>query len=65
MTVRNFGRSEAIFAFISAPSASSGLGGGAVRVATLTPIARKSSSCPAGEQMQSNRADFWEAFVKE
>jgi hypothetical protein len=54
-----------VLAIISASAALSGLGGGVVRVATGTPIARKSSSCPAGEQMQSNRAGFWEAFVKE
>jgi hypothetical protein len=64
ISVRYFGRSAIIFAFISASAALSGLGGGVVRVATGTPTARKNSSCPAGEQMQSNRAGFWEAFVK-
>jgi len=65
ISVRYFGRSAMAFAIIAAAAALSSLGGGIVRVATGTPTARNNSSCPAGEQMQSNRAGSLEAFVKE
>jgi len=35
----------------------SSFGGAVVRVATATPTCAKNSSCPAGEQMHSRRAD--------
>jgi hypothetical protein len=65
ISVRNFGRSAATFAFIAVSAALSGLGAGVVRVVTGTSTARKNSSCPAGEQMHSNRAGSLEAFVKQ
>ena len=65
ISVRYFGRSAIVLAILSASAALPGLGGGVVRVATGTPSARNNSSCPAGEQMQSNRAGSLEAFVKE
>ena len=46
-SVRIRGASASTFAVSSACSASVGLGGGAVRLATGRPMARKNCSCPA------------------
>ena len=63
-SVRYLAKSAGAFAFIAAAAAGSGLGGGVVRVATGTPTTAKRSSCPAGEQMQSNRAAWLVTFLK-
>jgi len=54
-----------IFVIIAACVALSGLGAGVVRPVNGTPTAKKSSSCPAGEQMHSNHAGCREVLVKE
>jgi len=64
ISVRYLGRSARIFFIVAAWAAGLGLGAGIVRPVTGIPTARKNSSCPAGEQMQSNRAGCWEALVK-
>ena len=53
-----------VFAFICSSAALSSLGAGVVRPAMGKPTARNISSSPAGEQIQSNRAVSFAAFVK-
>src|SRR5882724_9363670 len=64
-SVRYLGANSWDFFINSACSSWSSSGGVDLRVGTEAPTWAKNSSCPAGAQMQSSRADAPEALVKE
>jgi len=59
-----FGEECQDFLHRSGLSGRAGFGAGVVRSVTGIPTPKKSSSCPAGEEMHSNRAGCWVALVK-